>query len=137
MTDLKAYGRSGEMRCGVTDNHEGVTGIPLASFLVLLVDEANRPDRWVPVCSAHRFHGKQLRVISLNGGDNSSKALPEGSVHLGDGAYASFDGWYTLLWAQRSDGRWHRVGLEPDGVAALVAFAKRHGVLKRNSDGYL
>jgi hypothetical protein len=49
------------------------------------------------------------------------------AVHLGDGAYATCDGWYTTLWAKR-DGGWHMVALEPEGILALVQYAKRSGV---------
>lgn len=51
----------------------------------------------------------------------------EDAVHLGDGAYATFDGWCVWLWAQRENG-WHRVALEPSGLAALVRYAHSKGI---------
>jgi hypothetical protein len=48
-------------------------------------------------------------------------------THLGDGAYATFDGWYTWLWAERENG-WHRVALDPSGVRALIKYAQKNGI---------
>lgn len=46
--------------------------------------------------------------------------------YLGDGLYASFDGYQITLRAPRSDGD-HWVALELGVYDALIAFAKRHG----------
>jgi len=45
-------------------------------------------------------------------------------VYLGDGLYASFDGYMIMLLAPREDGD-HCVGLEPPVFASLADFAKR------------
>jgi hypothetical protein len=45
-------------------------------------------------------------------------------VYLGDGLYASFDGFMFKLRAPRSDGD-HWVGLEPDILRAFDDFRKR------------
>ena len=42
-------------------------------------------------------------------------------TYLGDGLYASFDGWQIVLRAPRENGD-HFVGLEPPVYDALVAF---------------
>jgi hypothetical protein len=44
--------------------------------------------------------------------------------YLGDGLYASFDGWQFWLRAPRSDGD-HEVALEPQVLAAFERFVKR------------
>lgn len=44
------------------------------------------------------------------------------STHLGDGAYADFDGYYWWLSAER-EGRVHLVALEPSALLNLVAKA--------------
>lgn len=41
--------------------------------------------------------------------------------YLGDGAYASFDGYQIWVKADR-DGRRHEVALEPETFAALVKY---------------
>lgn len=46
--------------------------------------------------------------------------------YLGDGLYASFDGYQITLRAPRSDGD-HWVALELQVYSALIEFAKRHG----------
>lgn len=49
---------------------------------------------------------------------------PPDAVHLGDGAYASHDGFYVWLWAERDDG-WNYVALElPHGLDALISYVK-------------
>lgn len=45
-------------------------------------------------------------------------------VYLGDGLYASFDGWYIQLRAPREHGD-HWVGLEPRVYEALRQFARK------------
>lgn len=50
---------------------------------------------------------------------------PSDAVHLGDGAYASYDEMYIWLWAERDDG-WHYVALEfPSAVDALINYVKQ------------
>jgi hypothetical protein len=44
--------------------------------------------------------------------------------YLGDGLYATFDGWQLVLRAPR-DGGDHWVALEPETFSALVRFAER------------
>jgi hypothetical protein len=43
--------------------------------------------------------------------------------YLGDGLYASFDGWMFRLWTERENGV-HEVFLEPSVVARFNAYAK-------------
>lgn len=43
--------------------------------------------------------------------------------YLGDGLYASFDGWMITLRAPCGDGVNHWVGIEPEVFAALLYFA--------------
>ena len=45
-------------------------------------------------------------------------------TYLGDGVYASFDGYQIWLRAERENGI-HKIALEPPVVRALVAFADR------------
>lgn len=45
-------------------------------------------------------------------------------TYLGDGVYASFDGYQIWLRAERENG-WHRIALEPPVVTALVAYADK------------
>ena len=47
-------------------------------------------------------------------------------TYLGDGLYASFDGWCIWLRAPREDGD-HRVALEPPVFAALISYEKHLG----------
>ena len=55
-------------------------------------------------------------------------------TYLGDGIYASFDGWYVWLRVDRN-GRPEWVGLEPETFATLVEFAERiWGSLNRPND---
>jgi len=44
-------------------------------------------------------------------------------TYLGDGLYASFDGWMLTLKTPREDGE-HWVGLEPDILRALLRFVE-------------
>ncbi len=44
-------------------------------------------------------------------------------VYLGDGLYATFDGWQIILRAPRGDSPDHLVALEPETFATLVRFA--------------
>jgi hypothetical protein len=45
-------------------------------------------------------------------------------TYLGDGVYASFDGYQIWLKTERENG-WHEIALEPPVVSALVAYADR------------
>jgi hypothetical protein len=54
----------------------------------------------------------------------------ENETYLGDGLYASFDGWMIRLRAPRLDGD-HWVGLEPEVFDSLLAFAKINGWSKK------
>lgn len=57
-------------------------------------------------------------------------------VHLGDGAYASFDGYQLWLAANHHENR--LVALEPSAFRALVAYAKsiddHYGVQRFGAD---
>lgn len=50
--------------------------------------------------------------------------MPENETYLGDGLYASFDGYQFILRAPRDDGD-HWVALEPSVFDSLVAFRNR------------
>jgi hypothetical protein len=45
-------------------------------------------------------------------------------TYLGDGLYASFDGWQIILRAPREDGD-HWVGLEPEVFNELIKFQQQ------------
>ena len=49
-----------------------------------------------------------------------------GEVYLGDGLYASFDGWQIQLRAPRENGD-HFVALEPEVLDNLITFIKSLG----------
>lgn len=49
-------------------------------------------------------------------------AQSETDEYLGDGLYASFDGWQFRLWTERENGV-HEVYLEPSVVARFHAYA--------------
>lgn len=51
-------------------------------------------------------------------------------TYLGDGLYASFDGWQITLRAPRSEGD-HYVALEPDVFQALLRYAEE--LMKKHS----
>jgi hypothetical protein len=56
--------------------------------------------------------------------------MPEpNETYLGDGLYASFDGFMITLRAPRDRGD-HWMGLEPLILRELIAYAKRMGVLE-------
>lgn len=44
--------------------------------------------------------------------------------YLGDGVYASCDGFYIWLKTQRENG-WHMIALDPEMLAALNAYSAR------------
>jgi hypothetical protein len=48
--------------------------------------------------------------------------------YLGDGLYASFDGYMVTLTAPRQNGATHWVGLEPTVFSALIRFARDVGM---------
>lgn len=54
-------------------------------------------------------------------------------TYLGDGLYASFDGWQVILRAPR-DGGDHWIGLEPSTMAALQSYL---AYLDRKYPGHL
>jgi hypothetical protein len=54
----------------------------------------------------------------------SEQAVNE--IYIGDGLYASFDGFSLWLRAPREHGD-HYVALEPQMFADFVAFAQQHG----------
>lgn len=56
------------------------------------------------------------------------KAVNE--TYLGDGLYASFDGFVIWLRAPRKDGD-HFVGLEPATFSELLQYAEQIGMLSR------
>jgi hypothetical protein len=62
--------------------------------------------------------------------------LPEqdAETYLGDGLYASFDGFYVRLRAPREGGD-HVVSLEPETYIALRNYIARHPRLKTHMEG--
>ena len=46
--------------------------------------------------------------------------------YLGDGVYASYDGYHIWLKTQR-DGRWESIALEPEVFQSLFHYALQHG----------
>lgn len=48
-------------------------------------------------------------------------------TYLGDGLYASFDGWQFKLRAPRESGD-HEVYLDPQILDAFISFVKKHKV---------
>jgi hypothetical protein len=57
-------------------------------------------------------------------GTEMTKHLEANAIHLGDGAYAAFDGFNFWVWADRENGR-HAVALEPLAIEALNKFMRR------------
>ena len=55
----------------------------------------------------------------------SDLPAPNAETYLGDGLYASFDGWQILLRAPREGGD-HVVGLEPDVYRSLQEWIARY-----------
>jgi hypothetical protein len=53
--------------------------------------------------------------------DGTTKA----ESYLGDGLYATFDGWQIILRAPRGDSPDHLVALEPETFKGLVRFAEQ------------
>jgi hypothetical protein len=51
-------------------------------------------------------------------------------AYLGDGVYASFDGYQIILQTPREDGT-HWLSLEPPVLAELIFYAQRIGMLPR------
>lgn len=58
--------------------------------------------------------------------ETTDTKVSEREQYLGDGLYASFDGFTMWLRAPREDGD-HKVALEPQVFAAFLAFAFRCG----------
>jgi hypothetical protein len=59
--------------------------------------------------------------------------MSPGETYLGDGLYASFDGFMITLRAPREHED-HWVGLEPEVFAALLDFARCNGVLVKRKE---
>lgn len=51
-------------------------------------------------------------------------------VHLGDGAYAQFDGYQIWLFANSPHSS-HRVALEPGAFTNLIEYAKRYWIFPK------
>lgn len=50
-------------------------------------------------------------------------SAPNRDEYLGDGLYASYDGYYIWLKAPRENG-WHEVGLEPQVLVEFFRYLK-------------
>jgi len=46
------------------------------------------------------------------------------SEYIGDGVYASFDGYQIWLWTER-DGQDHNIAVEPEVWVSLKAYARK------------
>ena len=57
--------------------------------------------------------------------------LPKSEHYLGDGLYASFDGWCVRLRAPREDGA-HWVALEPSVWQQLLRWIEQYPELKQH-----
>ena len=55
-------------------------------------------------------------------------------VYLGDGAYATFEGWGIWLKANHHETPTDKVFLEPDALLALVRFSKAKGIIPEKID---
>jgi hypothetical protein len=55
--------------------------------------------------------------------------MPERKIHLGDGAYAEFDGYSIRLFTSDGINETNNVILEPEVMLALQDFAQSHGVI--------
>ena len=60
-------------------------------------------------------------------------AMTEEPAYLGDGLYATNDGFGITLSALREEGT-HYVYLEPDVFDALIQYAKEIGMLKKGAE---
>ena len=56
--------------------------------------------------------------------------MADNKTYLGDGLYASFDGWMITLSAPREHGE-HYIALEPEVFEALLQYAMKVGLLKK------
>jgi hypothetical protein len=46
-------------------------------------------------------------------------------IYLGDGVYASFDGYQIWIWTSDGINQSHRIALEPKAMTSLVSYIKR------------
>jgi len=60
---------------------------------------------------------------------------PNAETYLGDGLYASFDGWHVRLSTQRIAGETDWVALEPEVYRALRAWVASYPRLKQHMEG--
>jgi hypothetical protein len=76
----------------------------------------------------HRHTGAQCFWCGFSTDRNDSAATPHPpkETYLGDGLYASFDGFMVTLRAPRPDGD-HWVGLEPDVLGAFIGYLQKIG----------
>ena len=64
----------------------------------------------------------------------SDLPVRDAETYLGDGLYASFDGWQIVLRAPRMPGD-HIVALDPDVYQSLRAWIMQHPGLKQHMEG--
>lgn len=64
----------------------------------------------------------------------SDLPVRDAETYLGDGLYASFDGWQIVLRAPRMPGD-HIVALDPAVYQSLRAWIMQHPGLKRHMEG--
>jgi hypothetical protein len=53
--------------------------------------------------------------------------MPEGTRYIGDGVYASFDGYSIWIWTDNGVEQSQQIALEPSVLAHLNKFAKDCG----------
>ena len=46
----------------------------------------------------------------------------DNETYIGDGVYASFDGYQICLRTEREPGNWHEIYLDPQTYSALTVF---------------
>ncbi len=61
---------------------------------------------------------------------------PYKQTYLGDGVYASFDGYQVWLRTERGDG-WHEIALEPSVFESLIGYVEGLNRAKRAQDAVL
>ena len=69
----------------------------------------------------------ELRVSPLRPEEEVLRRVQEedgAKTYIGDGVYASFDGWHIWLHTERETG-WHRIALEAAVFFDLIEYAKR------------
>ena len=59
--------------------------------------------------------------------------MPEEHTYLGDGAYATFDGYSIIVKANHHETPTDQVFLEPSAIRNLIRFAESHGLIENKA----